>query len=78
MSLPSCRSWVALDSKLCPLPLSPALSQHAKHEDGEAREDDMGLEELKESLKDTMPVGPLVNLAVTLDQVPAPRLFSHL
>lgn len=71
VSLPSCRSWVALDSKLCPLPFSPALSQHSKQEDTEVRGDDMGLEELKDSLKDTQPVGPLVGLAVTLDQVPA-------
>ena len=72
--LPECRSWLLLDSRLNPLPISTGLNKSISRKedfignrptDGD---DDMNLDELQESLAETPIVGNLVKLTSTIDQ----------
>jgi len=79
LSLGSCESCLVVDDELNVLPISggrlvkqlPPPDPEAAEEDPKRRE----LEEIKESLADTKPVGPLISLARTVDQAKALLTF---
>ncbi|KAG6541499.1 hypothetical protein Mapa_017096 [Marchantia paleacea] len=79
LSLASCKACVVMDDELNILPISTHIRSITptpilEGEDGltEAEKD---LKELKESLKDTLPFGPLVGKCRTLDQAKAVITF---
>ncbi|KAL3697204.1 hypothetical protein R1sor_011280 [Riccia sorocarpa] len=79
LSLASCKACVVMDDELNILPISTHIRSIVplpviEGEEGltEAEKD---LKELKESLKDTLPVGPLVGKCRTLDQAKAVITF---
>jgi N-acetyltransferase 10 len=76
LSLGSCESCLVLDDELNILPISAGkdvapISNHSLSETKGQEE----LDELKESLKDTLPAGLLVNCAKTIDQAKAVLTF---
>ncbi|CAM9182779.1 unnamed protein product [Chrysoparadoxa australica] len=80
LSLGDCRSCLILDDELNVLP----LSSHAKGikalpptDEGHAPGDSKDLRELKASLEETVPIGPLVSGARTLDQARALLTFME-
>ena len=83
LSLGSCANCLVLDDELNILPLSKhsknltPLPRHLDEDGGDAFQSpaERELAELKESLKETQPVGALVNLARTRDQAKAILTF---
>uniref|UniRef100_K3XCC4 RNA cytidine acetyltransferase n=1 Tax=Globisporangium ultimum (strain ATCC 200006 / CBS 805.95 / DAOM BR144) TaxID=431595 RepID=K3XCC4_GLOUD len=79
LSLSSCERCIVLDDELNVLP----ISKHARKiealppsdTDSELTKDQLELKELKESLRETQPVGALVDQARTLDQAKAILTF---
>jgi N-acetyltransferase 10 len=73
LSLASCKACVVMDDELNILPISTSIRSitplpNIEGEEG-LTEMEKDLKELKESLRDTQPVGPLVGKCRTLDQV---------
>lgn len=72
LSLASCDDCLVLDDELNVLPISRGkdiepIDEAA--EKGKGKQTELELSELKESLADTKPVGELIKLAKTIDQV---------
>jgi len=79
LSLAACRACVVMDDELNILPISTHIRSitplpNREGEEG-LTESEKDLKELKESLRDTQPVGPLVNKCRTLDQAKAVITF---
>jgi N-acetyltransferase 10 len=78
LSLMKCRGCIVLDDELNILPLSSHVAELKpvvqKARDAKNPE----LQQLQESLQDTQPVGVLINLCRTLDQVRFLSLYSPL
>ena len=78
LSLGSCESCLVIDDEMNVLPISGGKSVVEKKmlEDDDARTAaDRELEEIKESLRETQPIGSLVQLAKTTDQAKALLTF---
>lgn len=79
LSLSSCQTCVVIDDQLNVLPISKHIANvkpvpPKKPEDGQSSHEH-GLEDLKESLQDTQPVGVLVECCKTMDQAKAVLKF---
>ncbi|KAI0263903.1 GNAT acetyltransferase 2-domain-containing protein [Gloeopeniophorella convolvens] len=75
LSLGSCDDCLVLDDELNVLPLSRGKDIAAIEEDRGKGKEQSELQELRESLADTKPVGELVKLARTIDQAQAILTF---
>lgn len=72
MSLASCDDCLVLDDELNVLPISRGKDIepiNEAEEKGKGKQIEQELNELKESLADTKPIGELIKLAKTTDQV---------
>lgn len=70
LSLSSCDDCLVLDDELNVLPLSRGKDiVPLENDKGKGKKAEGELKELKDSLSDTKPVGDLVQLAKTVDQV---------
>eukprot|EP00850_Spirogloea_muscicola_P005761 SM000026S09010 [mRNA] locus=s26:915149:923348:- [translate_table: standard] len=79
LSLANCRACVVMDDELNILPISSHIRNLQPHPKSEVEEStteaEQDLKELKESLKDTQPMGALVDKCRTLDQAKAVITF---
>lgn len=77
LSLGGCHSCLVVDDELNVLPLSQGknVKPLARVDEKQISPSDLELKELKKSLKDTQPVGSLVEKAKTLDQAKAVLTF---
>ncbi|KAI0247454.1 GNAT acetyltransferase 2-domain-containing protein [Lactifluus subvellereus] len=75
LSLGSCDDCLILDDELNVLPISRGKDISAIEEERGKSKGKSGLEELKETLADTKPVGELINLSKTVDQAQAILTF---
>lgn len=78
LSLSSCKKCVIVDDKLDIVPISSNLSEIVaipRNDSTELSAEQIQLKELKESLKETQPIGSIVNLCRTLDQAQAVLKF---
>jgi N-acetyltransferase 10 len=77
LSLGGCDTCLVVDDELNVLPLSAGkdVKQLPRSEEKELTESEKELQDLKESMKDTQPVGSLVNCAKTLDQAKSVLTF---
>ncbi|UXI20139.1 box C/D snoRNA protein 1 [Sarcoptes scabiei] len=78
LSLSDCKKCLIVDDKLDILPISSHLETIVpvpKSESIELTEEEIELRELKDSLRETQPVGSLINLCKTIDQARAVLKF---
>ncbi|KAI8914461.1 GNAT acetyltransferase 2-domain-containing protein [Gorgonomyces haynaldii] len=77
LSLGACETCMVLDDELNVLPLSAGknVKPLPRKEDEELTKEAQELKELKESLKETQPVGSIVQVAKTVDQAKAVLTF---